>query len=477
MKNDRGGDPHGGRDDLRARLKRLRAEGRKPKIVVVGAGFGGLAVTQGLLRRDVEITLVDRQNHHVFQPLLYQVATAGLSPADIAAPIRSIVKRHDNVHVFLGEVVGVDPEGRRVSLSSGAGLDYDLLVLATGARHSYFANPQWSDHAPGIKTIDDATRVRGRILLAMERAETARQQQMSRQGDFITFVIIGGGPTGVEMAGAVAELTRHAAAMDFRFISPNCIKVVLIEAAPRVLATFPADLAAAATKALEKLGVEVRCGVRVTDIDASGVRLADQRLEAAAVIWAAGVQASPAADWLGAVHDRAGRLLVEPGLTVSGRPDIFAIGDTVFLADAKGRGVPGVAPAAKQQGEFVARAILSLLRGKTPRRRFRYRDFGMLATIGRQRAVINFGWLRLSGLPAWLIWSTAHLYFLVGFRNRLLVGMTWFWNYVTFERGARLITGIRPQDLAGPGEEFCPVVAPSAATAGFAEGGAISRSS
>ena len=413
------------------------------RVVIVGAGFGGLAVVEGLRRQSVEMTVIDRQNHHLFQPLLYQVATAALSPADIAGPIRAIVKKARNVHVVLDEVVGVDTESRRVKLASGAAYPYDRLVIATGARHSYFGNDHWSVVAPGIKTIDDATLVRRRILLAMERAETYRQERSSRREEFLTFVIIGGGPTGVEMAGAIAELTRHAAAMDFRYITPHCVRIVLIEAGDRLLPGFPQPLSAFAKAELEKVGVDVLLGQRVTDIDEPGVSMGDQRIVSSTVVWAAGVQASPAASWLAATSDRAGRVLVEPDLTITGHPDIFVIGDTSSVTQRDGTPVPGIAPAAKQQGAYVAKSITTSLHGKRGRQGFRYRNFGTLATIGRKSAVINFGWTQVRGQLAWLIWSTAHLYFLVGFRNRLLVGLTWLWNYLTFERGARLITGLR----------------------------------
>ena len=417
-------------------------DGRRTRVVMVGAGFGGLAVVHGLKNEDVDITLVDRQNHHLFQPLLYQVATAALSPADIAAPIRAIVNRNHRIRVLLDEVTGVDAAEKRVALATGATLDYDTLVLATGARHSYFGADHWAAHAPGVKTIDDATRVRRSILIAMERAETSRQQDPSRRDDHLNFVIIGGGPTGVEMAGAIAELTRRTVAMDFRFIAPNSVRILLIEAGPRILPSFPESLSASATRALETLGVVVRLGEKVTDIDETGVMVGEERIETTTVIWAAGVQASPAGHWLAAPTDHAGRVVVEPDLTVPGRPDIFVIGDTAAVMDAEGRPVPGVAPAAKQQGQYVARVMAARLAGRTPPPPFHYRNQGMLATIGRQRAVIDFGWVRLRGLVAWLLWSTAHLYFLVGYRNRLVVGANWLWNYFTFDRGARLITGL-----------------------------------
>ena len=421
------------------------APARTLRVVIVGAGFGGLAVVEGLRRQSVEMTVIDRQNHHLFQPLLYQVATAALSPADIAGPIRAIVKKARNVHVVLDEVVGVDTESRRVKLAGGTTYPYDRLVIATGARHSYFGNDHWSVVAPGVKTIDDATLVRRRILLAMERAETYRQERSSRREEFLTFVIIGGGPTGVEMAGAIAELTRHAAAMDFRYITPRCVRIVLIEAGDRLLPGFPQTLSAFAKAELEKLGVDVLLGQRVTDIDETGVSMGDQRIVSSTVVWAAGVQASPAANWLAAASDRAGRVLVEPDLTITGYPDIFVIGDTSSVTQRDGTPVPGIAPAAKQQGAYVAKSITASLHGKRVRQGFRYRNFGTLATIGRKSAVINFGWTQVRGQLAWLIWSTAHLYFLVGFRNRLLVGLTWLWNYLTFERGARLITGLRSE--------------------------------
>jgi NADH dehydrogenase FAD-containing subunit len=407
---------------------------KRKQVVVIGAGFGGLAVVQRLQNEDVDIVLVDRQNYHLFQPLLYQVATAALSPADIAAPIRAIVNRNPRIRDLLDEVMAVAPSVRRVCLASGATLDYDLLVLATGARHSYFGHDRWAPHAPGVKTIDDATRVRRSILIAMERAETNRQQNISRRDEFLTFVVIGGGPTGVEMAGATAELTRHTVSMDFRYITPRCVRIILVEAGQRLLAAFPEDLSQEAKRMLEKLGVQVRLGQRVTDVDAMGVMVGDERIETTTVIWAAGVQASRAGEWLGAACDSAGRVAVGPDLCVPGHLDIFVIGD--------GRQVPGVAPAAKQHGRYVAEVIAARLRGRPAPPAFRYRNHGLLATIGRKRAAVDFGWLRLRGLTAWLLWSTAHLYFLVGFRNRMVVGANWLWNYLTFDRGARLITGV-----------------------------------
>jgi NADH dehydrogenase len=440
-------------------------DGERRQVVVVGAGFAGLAVVHGLRNQDVDIILVDRQNHHLFQPLLYQVATAALSPADIAAPIRTIVNRNPRIRVLLDEVTGVAVAERRVALADGTTLGYDLLVLATGARHSYFGNDHWSAHAPGVKTIDDATRVRRSILIAMERDETHRQQDVARRDEPLTFVIIGGGPTGVEMAGAVAELTRRAVAMDFRFLTPDRVKIVLIEAGPRLLPSFPESLSAAAKRSLETLGVTVRLDDMVTDIDGAGVMIADERIETTAVVWAAGVQASPAGEWLGAPTDHAGRVRVEPDLTVPAHPEIFVIGDTAAVTDVQGSLVPGVAPAAKQQGQYVARVLEARLKGREAPPPFHYRNQGLLATIGRQRAVIDFGWVRLRGLLAWLVWSTAHLYFLVGYRNRLVVGANWLWNYFTFERGARLITGLRSVSESPPDHHrssLGPASAPSA---------------
>lgn len=427
----------------------LATTSQKHRIVVVGAGFGGLACVKGLRRADAEITVIDKQNHHLFQPLLYQVATAALSPADIAAPIRSIVRDHEGMHVLLDEVEGVDTATRTVKLTSGASVDYDTLVLSTGATHSYFGRDEWAQHAPGIKTIDDATRVRRKILLALEQAETNRQENIASRDEYLTFVVIGGGPTGVEMAGAVAELTRHATSMEFRYVTPKCVRIILIEGGQRLLASFPEDLSRKAKTSLEMLGVEVRLNARVTSIDADSVTVGTEVTRAATIIWAAGVQASKAARWLDVEGDRAGRVIVENDLSVPGHPDIFVIGDTAMVVDSNGKNVPGIAPAAKQQGEHVARTITARLKGRSEQSPFRYRNFGTLATIGRKRAVVDFGWTRISGLPAWLLWSTAHLYFLVGFRNRWVVGAAWMWSYMTFDRGARLITGLDAMSLTG----------------------------
>lgn len=410
-----------------------------PRVVIVGAGFGGLAAAQALKRAAVDITMIDKRNHHLFQPLLYQVATAALSPADIAAPIRAILARNRNTRVLLDRVEGIDSANRLVLLGDGAPVPYDWLILATGARHSYFGRDDWAEHAPGIKTIDDATAVRRKVLLALERAET--ETDKARRQALLTFVVIGGGPTGVEMAGAIAELARKSVSRDFRSITPHCSRVILVEGGPRLLASFPEALSAKAKSAIEKLGVEVHLGGRVTSIGADHVRVGEEVIPAHTAIWAAGVQASPAAEWLAADADRVGKVHVEPDLRVAGAENVFAIGDTASCMGSGGRALPGVAPVAKQQGRHVAATIIAALKGRKAPGAFRYRDYGNLATIGRRAAVIDFGRFRMSGFPAWVLWSVAHIWFLVGFRSRITVGFSWVWNYLTFARSARLITG------------------------------------
>ena len=406
----------------------------RPKVVIVGAGFGGLAAAQALRKAPVDVTLIDKRNHHLFQPLLYQVATAALSPADIAAPIRAILADNRNTRVLLDRVEGVDAARKEVRLASGAVATYDWLILATGARHSYFGRDDWAAHAPGIKTIDDATAVRRKVLLALERAETETDHE--RRKALLTFVVIGGGPTGVEMAGAIAELARKSVSRDFRSITPHCSRVILIEGGQRLLAAFPPALSAKAKAAIERLGVEVRLNGRVTALGPDHVRIGEEIIETHTSIWAAGVQASPAGQWLRAEGDAAGRVIVGADLRAPGHDDIFVIGDTASCAGPDGRLLPGVAPVAKQQGRHVAATIM----GHTTRP-FRYRNYGNLATIGRRAAVIDFGRLHLSGFPAWALWCVAHIWFLVGFRSRIVVGLNWLWNYLTFARNARLITG------------------------------------
>jgi NADH dehydrogenase len=405
-----------------------------PRVVIVGAGFGGLAAAKRLAGKRVAVTLVDRRNHHLFQPLLYQVATAALTPADIATPIRSILSNGRNIKVVLDEVMGIDAPANRILLGRSGSLEYDWLILATGARHSYFGRDEWALHAPGLKSIEDAIAIRRRVLLALEHAEI--EADPKRRRALLTFVVIGGGPTGVEMAGAIAELAQRTVSRDFRSITPHCSRVILIESGPTILPSFPAELAAKAERSLRELGVEVRTGLPVSDIGQQWLKVGNERLSADTIIWAAGVQASLAAKWLSADHDKFGRVFVQSDLRVPGYENIFAIGDTANAPGADSRALPGVAPVAKQQGQYVAGRILG-------RRSlaFVYRDFGNLATIGRRRAVIDWDGWHLSGFPAWLIWSIAHIWFLIGFRSRLVVGLSWLWNYLTYQRSARLITG------------------------------------
>jgi NADH:ubiquinone reductase (H+-translocating) len=408
---------------------------RPTHVVIVGAGFGGLAAARALRRAPVQITIVDRSNHHLFQPLLYQVATAALSPADIAAPIRRIFRHQANVAVMLADASAVDVSAKRVLLADGS-TDYDILIVATGATHAYFGRDDWAKHAPGLKSLHDALLIRRRVLMAFEVAE--RERDEARRRAWMTFVIVGAGPTGVELAGTLAEVTRQTLAKDFRHINTASARVILVEASPRVLGAYTEDLSAAARQQLERLGVTVWTGVQVTGIDAEGVWIGPERIHARTVLWAAGVAASPLAETLGVPLDRAGRVLVEPDLTVPGRHDVYVIGDLAHL-ETDGVLVPGVAPAAMQQGSHVAQNILRTLKGQ-PRLPFRYVDKGMLATIGRGAAVAKLGPIQASGFFAWLLWLFVHILFLIGFRNRLLVLIQWAWSYVTFDRGARLIT-------------------------------------
>ncbi len=408
-----------------------------PHVVIVGGGFAGLWAARALANAPVRITLIDRRNHHLFQPLLYQVATAGLSAPDIAAPLRHILRRQRNVEVRLAEVAGVDASSRQLQLGDASVLDYDYLLLATGATHAYFGHDEWAGHAPGLKTLDDALRLRRHLLVAFERAEA--ESDPARRAAWLSFAIVGGGPTGVELAGTLAEIARHTLKNEFRNIDPGEARVRLIEAGPRVLASFPEDLSERARRQLEKLGVEVSTGVPVTAIDASGYQWGDSFVPARTVVWAAGVAASPLARALDVPLDRAGRVIVQPDLSVPGHPEIFVGGDLASVRSG-GQPVPGVAPAAKQMGRHIAAMIRARLDGK-PSAPFRYRDFGNLATIGRMAAVVHLGRLKLSGLLAWWFWLAAHVFFLIGFRNRLVVLLNWAWAYWSYQRGARIIFG------------------------------------
>ena len=411
----------------------------KPRVVIIGAGFGGLSAAKALDGAPVDLTIIDRANHHLFQPLLYQVATATLSPAEIAQPIRNILRSQENVKVLLEDAQGLDTESRRVRMSSGRIVPYDHLIIATGARHSYFGKDQWEAVAPGIKSIDDATRVRGKILLAFERAEGEPDQ--SRRDALLTFVIVGGGPTGVEMAGAIAELAKRSIIADFRSLTPQSSRIILVEAGPRLLPTFPGSLSEEARRALERMGVEVRLGTPVTDITAGQVTIGTTPIPARTVIWAAGVRASAAGEWLNAACDRAGRVVVNSDFSVPDHEGVYVIGDTSAFKSDTGQMLPGVAPAAKQAGDYVGRLIASRVSGTASPAPFRYADYGNLATIGHSKAVVDFGWLRLRGFIAWLFWSFVHVYFLIGFRNRFFVAVSWAWSYLTYQRGVRLITG------------------------------------
>jgi NADH dehydrogenase len=419
-------------------MEKSAATPRMPRVVIVGAGFGGLSSAKALAGAAFEVTLIDRHNCHLFQPLLYQVATAGLSPADIAAPIRGILGGQRNITVLLAAVSGVDAARSEV-IAEGRRIPFDFLVLATGAQHAYFGHDDWAHYAPGLKTIDDATYLRRRILLAFERAE-AEPDPAERQR-LLTFVIVGGGPTGVEMAGATAELANRALAADFHNIDPRSARVILVEAGPRLLAPFDPSLSARALQSLQQLRVEVRLGAAVTGCSCAAVFLGNERIGTRTIMWAAGVVASPAGAWLGVDTDRAGRVKVGSDLSVPGHPNIFVIGDTALAIGAGGKPLPGVAPVAKRQGKYVADVLRARMKAQAIEP-FRYRDFGSMATIGRKSAVAELGRIKLSGFSAWLLWCLAHIYFLIGFRNRFSVALNWGWNYITFQRGSRLITGI-----------------------------------
>ena len=424
--------------------------GTKPRVVIIGAGFGGIHAAKALRKAPVDLTVIDRNNHHLFQPLLYQVATAGLSPADISEPIRHILRKQKNTAVLMAEVTGIDLQHRHV-LTQDRAIPYDYLVIATGAGHSYFGHDEWASYAPGLKTIVDATTLRREILLAFEKAEMETDPE--RLQALLTFVLVGAGPTGVEMAGAIAELAHKALAADFRHIDPRLARIILVEAAPRILLAFPESLAKKAQEALNHLGVEVRTDAPVEKIDQEGVVIAGKPLPAKTVIWTAGVAASPAGRWLGTEVDRAGRVKVGRDLSLPDQPNVFVIGDTAsFLQD--GKPVPGVAPAAMQQGDYVATVIADRVAGKAHPQPFVFRNKGNLATVGRSFGLADLGWLRLSGFPGWFLWLAVHIFFLIGFRNRILVLIQWAWAYLTFQRGARLITFNTPSNEAAERERL-----------------------
>jgi NADH:ubiquinone reductase (H+-translocating) len=408
-----------------------------PRVVMVGAGFGGLVAARTLARYPVQITLIDQKNFHTFQPLLYQVATAGLSPGEIAAPIRWILRGRDNVEVLMAEVQDFDLGNRMVKLPDGE-VHYDYLIVAAGASHAYFGHEEWEPLAPGLKTVEDALEIRRRVLLAFELAE--RQAASGQDHRQLNFVVVGGGPTGVELAGTLAEISRQALANEFRAIDPKRTKIILLEGGPRVLPAYPEDLSRSAEEQLQHLGVEVRTSALVTGVEAGTVSIGPTRLPATVTLWAAGVAASPLGKKLGAPTDRAGRVLVGPDLSVPGHPEVFVIGDLAALKDEKGKLLPGVAPVAMQQGKATAHNIGRQLQGQ-PRKDFHYFDKGSLATIGRAAAVAQFGKIHISGFLAWLAWLFIHIFFLIGFRNRVIVLIQWAWSYFTYERGARLITG------------------------------------
>ncbi len=416
-----------------------------PRVVVVGGGFAGLYAARALRRAPVRVTVVDRRNHHLFQPLLYQVATAALAAPDVAAPIRRVLRRQANATVYLAEVARFDPERRRVELRDGA-LDYDYLIVAAGVENHYFGHPEWERHAPGLKSLDDAVEIRRRMLLAFEAAE--RETDAARRRVWLSFVVVGGGPTGVELAGAIREIAMRTLARDFRNFDPRETRVILVDAAPRLLPAFPEKLSERARRMLEARAVEVRTGVTVTAVDAGGVSLGDERVDAATVLWAAGVAPSPLAASLGAPRDRAGRVRVAPDLSLPGHPEVFVVGDLAHV-EQDGGPVPGMAPPAIQMGRHAAAAIRADLAGR-PRRPFRYRDRGMLATVGRRAAVASVGGIEIGGAIAWVVWLAVHIVWLIGFRNRVVVLFEWAWAYVTYQRSARVIFGGGKEP--GPGD-------------------------
>ena len=417
------------------------------RIVIVGAGFGGMAAVKALKHADADVTLIDRTNHHLFQPLLYQVATAALSPADIATASRALLRRQKNVTVIMGRVTGVDVEGGSVKIMNTPDVPFDYLVLATGAAYSFFGKDQWAEHAPVLKSLADALAIRERLLGAFEWAEShADQQEISRM---LTFVVVGGGPTGVELAGTIAELSRSTLSRDFRHIDPASARIILFEAGPRLLSTFPERLSDYTRMTLEKLGVEVRTDTSVDEIDGEGLAAGTERIETTNILWCAGTAARPAAEWLGVEAARNGAVKVGDNCSVPGHPNIFALGDVSSLDRGDGKALAGLAPVAKQQGAYVGRLLKARIAGKSDPAPFHYRNFGTMAVIGRSRAVADFGWCQLTGFPAWLAWSLVHLMLLVDFRSRLMVYVNWSWAWFTYGRGARLITQTVPRDTNG----------------------------
>ena len=415
----------------------MTSSNKLPRVVIVGAGFGGLNAAKHLARSNAQVVVIDRKNHHTFQPLLYQVATAGLSPGEIAAPIRWILRGDNNIEVLLEEVIDFDLEHRIVRTTEQQ-VPYDYLIVAAGATHAYFGHDEWENSAPGLKTIEDALEIRRRILLAFELAERQAANGMTEIP--LRFVVVGAGPTGVELAGTIAEISRHALSHEFRSIAPERTHVILLEGGPSVLAAYPEDLQRSAEEQLERLGVEVRTNTLVTKIEPGVIHMGNTSMTASVIIWAAGVAASPLGKRLGTPVDRAGRVFVRPDLSIPGHSEVFVIGDLASLKDEKGRMLPGVAPVAIQQGKYVAKSIIGETKGK-PRQNFHYFDKGSLATIGRAAAVADFGRVHISGFFAWLSWLFVHIFFLIGFRNRILVMIQWAWSYFTYQRGARLITG------------------------------------
>jgi NADH dehydrogenase len=422
----------------------VKQDSKRPQVVIIGGGFAGLEAAHALARSPADVLLLDRQNHHLFQPLLYQVATAALSPAEIAWPIRFILRHQMNARVLLAQVTGIDPIAHVVH-AGALKVPYDYLVIASGVTHAYFGHDEWAKVAPGLKRIEDAREIRARFLLAFEHAELADTEKERR--NLLTFVIVGGGPTGVEMAGAMAEVANKTLLDDFRRIDPRMSRIVLIEAGPRILPALPENLSRYAQTALERMGVEVLVNTKVTGCDANSVSIGDKRIETSTIVWAAGVVASPAAQWIGTEHDRAGRIVVGPDLTVPGNPIIFIAGDLAAVRDKAGHPVPGIAPAAKQMGRYAGCVIAARIAGRAEPKAFVYRHYGDLATVGRKAAVVKLGRFELTGFLGWLFWGVAHIYFLIGLRNRFVVALTWLWSYLTFRRGARLISS--PETASG----------------------------